>query len=175
MPNHVTNELIFRGVEPLAQDAILAKLCNASLDVDLGILVPPPINLWRGSVGQNHERAFKRTALDWNTENWGTKWNAYITRPISRAGDALTVVFDTAWRPPYPWLAAVFNTFERTFEHNWLDEGAGWSVSAKFDADEMKRDIGNAWHEKRAGLLVQERLHTLKWGVPHFEDEEEDQ
>lgn len=173
MPNHVTSELIFRCLSPEQHAELIANVLDAEGDVDFNILVPAPLNLWRGNVGTRHQKAFKRTAMDWNSDNWGTKWNAYDSRPARYEDGILTLVFDTAWAPPYPWLAAVFNRFALSFEHNWLDEGAGWSVSGIFDADEMKKALGDPWREERASQEVQERLHFLKWGCARFEDEDE--
>lgn len=173
MPNHVTSELIFRDLTPEKHAELIANIIDAEGDVSFNILVPAPLNLWRGNVGTRHEKAFKRTALDWNSENWGTKWNAYQTRTPTYEDRVLTLVFDTAWAPPYPWLAAVFNRFNLSFEHNWLDEGASWSVSGVFVATKGEDLFDDPWREERASQEVQERLHTLKWGVPRFEDDDE--
>lgn len=170
MPNHVTSEMIFRGVSAAEQDAILSAVCNSEAKVDFSVLVPEPLNMWQGNEGVAHEKAFgKRLGMVWARENWGTKWNAYQSRPINRSGDTLTIVFDTAWSPPYPWLAAVFNNFRRSFEHNWFDEGANWSVHGEFDFSTGA--MGPRWSETRADRETHERLHTLKWGVAGFDDE----
>jgi len=171
MPNHVTNEIIFRGVNAEKQEELLAVLCNAKGHVDFEILVPLPLNMWWGSVGTEHEKAFGRTALDWARENWGTKWNAYSCQPIERTEDTLTLRFDTAWAPPYPWLAAVFNRFQIGFEHNSLVEGAIKARHGVFKWDAMNDIIGEAWQEDDADDALQKRLHLLKWGVESFEDE----
>lgn len=174
MPNNVLNELIFRNTSPLRQEAIIEKLCDAKGCVDFEILVPLPLNVWWGSVGSEHERAFKRTALDWCRGNWGTKWNAYHHYPIDRTSDAVTFKFQTAWNPPYPWLAAVMNSLKCEFEHNWLSEYDNQARTAKFDFSIMKSDRGlgmDAWSERIADDAMQRRLHLLKWGVEKFEDE----
>lgn len=173
MPNHVVNELIFRNVDAAKQAEILANVCNAKGEVDFGILVPAPLNMWWGSVGTRHEKAFRRTHLEWARENWGTKWNAYSQKPIEQADDTLTLVFETAWAPPYPWLAAVFNRFVLSFDHNWFDEGAERGVSgvfnAQFHSDDMK---GEPWREEPATDEMQRHLHKLHYGVEEFEAEE---
>jgi len=172
MPNHVTNEIVFHGVSSADQEAILAKIYNAEGYVDFSILVPEPLNLWRGNEGSTHEKAFgERLGMVWAREHWGTKWNASRSKPAERDDGSMTVSFDTAWSPPYPWLAALFNHTQRSFEHNWLDEGAEWSVEGRFQwtPDGV---MGIRWEETRATDETQERLHILRWGVAKFEDEE---
>jgi hypothetical protein len=173
MPNHVLNELIFRNVDRATQDAILAKLCNAEGKVDFNVLVPTPVNRWLGGVSQLHEKAFGETALDWSRREWGTKWNAYSHKPIERTDDTLILRFDTAWSPPYPWLVAVFNTFKRAFDHNWLDEGAERGVCGKWNhaALEAHNPFEKPWHETPADDEMQRHLHVLRWGVESFNEE----
>lgn len=173
MPNHVTSEIVFRDVSLADQGAISEKVYNAEGRVDFNLLVPEPLNLWKGNEGSNHEKAFgKRLGMTWARENWGTKWNAYQCRPVERTNDTLTIIFDTAWSPPFPWLAALFNHFGRSFDHNWLDEGAEWSVEGKF-ACTPNDVMGLRWAEERASHETQARLHTLKWGVAEFPPEDE--
>lgn len=172
MPNHITNEIIFRGVDATAQDAIIAKLCNSDGKVDFEILVPTPPNVWIGNVGQKHER-LGRNALDWSRENWGTKWNAYGHKPVERTDDTLTIIFDTAWSPPYPWLVAVFNTVKRDFDHNWLDEGAshGWTGTWNYAALVDDKLFAEPWSEEPCSDEMQKHLNVLKWGVESLDDE----
>lgn len=176
MPNHVTNELIFRNISLERQAEILAKIVNSEGRIDFGILVPVPINVWRGNVSTRHEKAFRKTAMDWTRENWGTKWNAYEIRPIVQTDDTLTVTFDTAWSPPFPWLAAVFNGLKVSFDHNWFDEGQDHAHADRFDyaAFESENWSAEPWVEAVATEEEYRRMHILKYGVERFEDEEED-
>ena len=173
MPNHVVNEIIFRDVDGAAQDAILAVALNAEGQVDFEVLVPAPVNIWHGSVGQQHEKAFGKTGLDWNLENWGTKWNAYSHQPILRTADSLTLIFETAWRPPYGWLAALFNTTRRSFDHNWLDEGSERGVEGRFIWDSSLPFGPMEWREAPCSDEMQKHLHFLHWGCEAFPDDEE--
>lgn len=172
MPNHVINELIFRNVTPEQQDEILALALGAEGKVDFERLVPAPKNVWWGNVGQSHTTAFKDTHMDWATRNWGTKWNAYGHKPIERDDDSLTLIFETAWRPPYGWLAALFNTVERSFEHNWLDEGRERGVEGVFTFDASAKFGPMEWGEKPCSDEMQKHLHFLHWGVESFPDED---
>ncbi|WP_394659930.1 hypothetical protein [uncultured Novosphingobium sp.] len=168
MPNHVINELIFRDVDAAAQQAIIAAACDAEGNVDFSVLVPSPLNVWQGNVGSQHEKAFGNTGLAWNRANWGTKWNAYSHKPTIQTADSLTLIFETAWSAPYPWLAAVMNKLSLPFDHNWLDEGAEWSVSGRFW---FEPQWGPEWKEEKSSEEDHRRLHKLHWGVEQFEDE----
>lgn len=169
MPNHVINELVFRGVNAEQQDAIIAATCDAEGKVDFEILLPPPLNIWMGSSGSAHDKAFRRTWYDWSIENWGTKWNAYSHKPTDRTSDGLILRFETAWAPPYPWLAAVMNKLELSFDHNWLDEGAVRGRSGKFS---MEGPFGRDWSEVEATDEMHRHLHKLHWGVEEFTDDD---
>lgn len=171
MPNHVINELIFRDVDAERQSEILANLCNAKGEVDFEILVPTPKNVWMFNVSTLHEKTFKRTALDWAWENWGTKWNAYDHKPIDRSADTLILRFETAWSPPYPWLAAVFNTLKFRFEHNWMSEGGGEAIGL-FDWPMDERNHAHRpWQEREPTDQERRHLHKLMYGVEEFEEE----
>lgn len=171
MPNHVTNEIIFRNVSAADQDAIIAKLCNADGIVDFEVLVPTPPNIWLGNVGEKHKR-LGVNALDWSRENWGTKWNAYSHKKIERTDDTLKVVFDTAWSPPYGWLVAVFNVLKRDFEHNWMDEGAshGWEGKWLYSVMVDNKTFLDPWTEEPCGDEMQKHLNVLRWGVENLDD-----
>ena len=132
MPNHVINEVVFdrRAAE---HPAIIAAACDAEGKVDFGVLLPMPANVWRGSVSRRHSEAFGADCigLDWARTNWGTKWNAYDHKPTEADDRTLTLRFETAWSPPYPWLVELFNTCG-DFRHNWLSEGGGSSKECRF-------------------------------------------
>jgi hypothetical protein len=173
MPNHVANEVIFRGVDAATQEKILAAVCNRDGKVDFEILLPVPINYWMGSVGIQHKEAFPGNALDWCTANWGTKWNAYGDNTVERTEDMLTLRFDTAWRPPMGWFVALFNTLKLTFEYNWLSEGESRGHSGKFDWSKMETMFADGWVEKECNEELQKHLHMLRWGCESFPEEEE--
>ncbi len=173
MPNHVVNEIIFRDITEQQRDEILANVLNSEGRIDFAILVPIPLNCWMLSCGERHEKAFKTMALDWCRDNWGTKWNAYSQKEADRIDGGLHLIFETAWRPPYGWLCAVFNRFKLSFDHNWMSEGDCVGMSGRFDARFIEDDLrgGEPWIEKTADPEMQRYLHKLHWGVESFEDE----
>lgn len=169
MPNHIINEVIFE--RPSSDHAaILASVCSDDEHVDFNLLVPMPAHIWRGSVSQRHEKAFGSVncGLDWARANWGTKWNAYSMQPIKADDGTLTIRFETAWSPPYPWLVALFNTHGE-FRHNWLDEGASRGRAGRFFNSES---WGPDWSDEEADDALHRHLHKLHWGVEEFEEEE---
>lgn len=175
MPNHVINEVIFRGVDASMQSRVLTMVRNAGLKIDFGILVPVPHNIWLGSVGMHHEKAFgkENTALDWCRRNWGTKWNAYGEHEIDQTDDTLTLRFRTAWGPPYGWLVAAFNFMRLDFDHNWYSEG-GEMACAKWNFKALESDDHGAdpWIESEPDEPMKRHLHKLLWGVEEFTDED---
>jgi len=171
MPNNVLNEIIFRNVNGETQESILQKILKDGF-VDFNVLVPTPLNIWRGGVGKKEEAAFgKKNWHDWNRENWGTKWNAYGQKEgarITRTEDSVTVHFETAWSPPRRWLAALFNSTGLPFEHNWLDEGDRCAHAAKFYFD----DEDMCWAEDETeDKEFNRRMKILLYGE-YFTEEE---
>jgi hypothetical protein len=170
MPNHVLSEIIFRHVNASERRTILTMVRDGKGEINFNILVPMPLNIWMGSVGQNHEKKFKRTALDWCRENWGTKWNAYGFdqgyTSIVETDDSLTLTFQTAWSPPYPWIAALFNFTKLSFEHNYVDEGGSTVYTGKFDYSALDGDDWRkeAWAESQSDVETEKRMKRLMWG-----------
>lgn len=168
MPNHITNEVIFD--RPVSEhQAILDATYGDSGAIDFERLIPMPPHIWRGSVSIKDEAAFgkQNIGLDWARANWGTKWNAYSSLPAEADEATLTLRFQTAWSPPYPWLVALLNTFGG-FRHNWLGEGSERGVSGQFIGE---GDFGPEWKEQPADEALHRHLHKLLWGVEQFEDE----
>ena len=167
MPNHVLNEIVFADMPVEVRNAILDKCINEKGHVDFEILLPLPLNLWPGSVSTRHEKTFPGTRLDAAKSIWGTKWNAYHQADRDRSeflNGPLTLVFQSAWRPPYGWIMAVFNTFKPKFVHTWLDEGATRARVGKYDYSFVKNFNGDPWSEDDADDETHRRIHKMMWG-----------
>ena len=93
-------------------------------------------------------------------------------KPIEDATDSLTLVFDTAWRPPYGWICALFNRFMLPFDHSWLSEGESNGHIGRFEPRFLNDFVGGAWLERDATPEEHKRLHVLRWGVESFDDED---
>jgi hypothetical protein len=178
MPNHVINQVIFRGIDRVKQLEISDAVTNAACEIDFGTLVPMPPNAWMGNVGQKHEKAFKVQAMDWARHNWGTKWNAYGLdqggryESVAFGDDSLTLTFQTAWSPPYGWLAALLNRFKLSFDHNWFDEGCERGVHGSFKSKPGDTWETLSWDEEPADDVLHRHLHKLLFGVEQFGDED---
>lgn len=175
MPNHVTNELIFRDLSSAKVAVLLANIVNKDARIDFGILLPPPINAWQGNEGPLHEKTFPIMGMDWARKNWSTKRNAYGCKAPEVNESGLRLVFDTAWSPPFGWLLAVFNSQKVSFEHNWFDEGSDHSNHAIFNyaAVESNDWRSEPWVQRVSTDEQHARIHMLKYGVERFEDEDE--
>lgn len=171
MPNHVINELIFSDCDADKVQRLREVICDEYGKVDFEVLLPSPINIWRGCVGSKHKETFPDTHLDWATKNWGTKWNAYGDRAFEVDGGTVTVTFRTAWNPPYGWLVALFNTIKGKFSHNFLSEGRTKAVVSSWNYVSIDQAFGDAWVEIEADEEMQKHLHILLWGCESFDEE----
>lgn len=117
MPNHVTTEI--RCADPRA----LAALLTDGGEVDFSFLVPPPANLETGDCSGKHEPGVV-CWYEWNSANWGTKWNAY-----SSDVDTERVRFETAWSHPLPVIETLSLKFPRArLEVEYADEDLGHNL-----------------------------------------------
>lgn len=174
MPNHAVTEIVFSNVTAAQSAEILAVVGRPARPIDFSVLLPPPINFWSGSVGRKHEDSFPGTQMDWSTENWGTKWNAYGIsdgyQSIIQTDTTLTLTFQTAWSRPIGWLCALFNSTSQPFNYSSLSEGGAPAVVGSFRTEGKFGDP--EWEETEADELTGRRLHKLLWGVESFGDDE---
>ena len=86
--------------------------------------------------GRKTLQCFRETGCmswyEWNTENWGTKWDAYEYEPVSRSEGCAVLRFQTAWSPPRPVLAALAAQWPMlTISVESIDEG-GWAYRGAY-------------------------------------------
>jgi hypothetical protein len=159
MTNDVLNEIIFRDVNRATQDRILEKTCDAHEQgcVNFEILLPS-LSFWEGG-GDNDVRARVPGWGDWASYNWGTVRHPYNDRPIERSDDTLILRFETAWRPPYGWIVALFNFFKLPFEHNSIIQFGGRGRCGKFTCEPEPK-----WVELDATDTMHAHLLLLFYG-----------
>lgn len=171
MPNHVINEVIFKGLTTSQIEMLKSLVLNRDGVVDFEVLLPPPLNSWPFSAGSRH-KVFPDNHLDWCGKNWSTKWNAYGEPEAITTDDSLTLIFRTAWRTPYGWLLAIFNKTMISFSYNSFSEGEDAPRLGIFDAAEIRKDFGTPWNETMIeDISERRRLHKLLWGIEEFEPE----
>lgn len=168
MPNHVINEIILHDIK-LADTR--QHLLNIEGRLSFEVLLPLPLNFWRGSVGVEHEKAFPGTHLDEARKVWGTKWDAY-GEPSVIENDAGTVIqFQSAWNHPRGWVCALFNTLKCNMTASWLSEGGAAAHVERYKWDGGGFLGGPSWEDEEIADFSPEhrRLHKLLWGVEVFE------
>jgi len=148
MPNHVSHKLIF-AAEHLAR---AQALIGGPDCFDFARLIPPPIHMYRGDLTssgtRSDERDFPCNWYNWNTENWGTKWNAYdVSHSVE--GDKAVICFDTAWATPRPVIVAFANSLLIDFELRYYDEGGMFWGS-------------ETWTVSKAGSATRKNVHHMQ-------------
>jgi hypothetical protein len=190
MPNWCNNDLTLRHKDPAMLDRAQKALAEGRF---LNEFIPCPPELHKYSAPeQDDARADAFTAkygapdwYSWQIKNWGTKWDVdadpeQIKRnwgtkwdvdadpeQIERAGDTLTVSFDSAWSPPieaYNRLVemgfevqAYYNEFGMTFAGMYT--GAGGDIYddcvdyGSWTAEQVRQEIP----------LLDERFGISQW------------
>jgi hypothetical protein len=144
-------------------------------DVYFGILIPQPRAIYQGGTNTKIQKRNARFGikdwLDWNTDNWGTKWNPSRDDTTFEWLDDTTaeLTFRTAWSLPEPWLIKLGKECKK---HNVEIEGES--------ADE---DFGGAMGEFRTpsedggkdGIVItidsmNRELYERCWGEGSLDD-----
>ncbi|EII5214435.1 hypothetical protein NDU86_001557 [Salmonella enterica] len=110
-------------------DRIAERESQEPYDVfDFNRIIPTPAFIFNGDslAGGSREEATGRNWYKFNSDRWGTKWNAYDVSVVEREESKLAFIFDTAWNIPQPIIVELVSWFpELTFFHEFYDEG-GW-------------------------------------------------
>jgi len=76
---------------------------------------------------QNVQKYGCPTWYEWANKNWGTKWNAYQSRPLQDGDD--TMCFLTAWSAVPGLMKKLSEKYpEQTITYRWADEEVGFNV-----------------------------------------------
>ena len=128
MPNHTQNTLHVSG----KKSDIDKFLAHMGEDMDFEKVIPSPENMFRDNLSQKDKERLKSEGVpnwyDWQSENWGTKWNAYECefRKENLIDDwyGLTYEFLTAWSTPEPVIRKlVLDWPDLEISGGWVDEG----------------------------------------------------
>ena len=150
MPNWCANSLKLVATTPdsekklaeIVQELARAKTAGESAGIfNLIKPVPEALLITAGSFGDTVEQAALKKAeqenlktygykhwYDYCIAEWGTKWdmnNQYEDEPYTIEGNAVTMVFDTAWAPPMQIYYALEEMgFE--LEATYVEQGMGY-------------------------------------------------
>jgi hypothetical protein len=120
MPNWCQNVVTFSHTDPTKiNDILKAAEFAAKNDGDnfLNVFVPRPV-----TESENW--------YDWNTSNWGTKWDVN-PRVTEDAGHSITLSFDSAWAPPVEFYRAMVD--EHGYEVMAFYNEEGMAFAGVFD------------------------------------------
>jgi|TARA_R110001606_G_scaffold131381_1_gene267305 hypothetical protein len=132
MPNWTSNTLDITGTP----DSVDRFVDHMGDEMDFNKVIPQPDNLFLGNFG-NAERKMCAAKgipnwLDWNSENWGTKWNANndggsVEIEVYGGSEGFkqaTYQFMTAWDTPRPVIAALWEQWpDLEFDGGYFHEG----------------------------------------------------
>ena len=74
------------------------------LDLSLGVPMPPEAIALQGETYTAEQMMNPNNPLNWQSRNWGTKWNCWESKIKARDNRNLIYDFVTAWSPPIPWV-----------------------------------------------------------------------
>ena len=145
MPNWFYFDLQVEGKQEDVQEFVknvkgTEKYETEGRDFDFNHFIPQPDNIYRGSLSFKDEERLKEEGIpswyNWNTQNWGTKWNASVDDIFYEEGSTKAVYrLSTAWAFPSP----VINTMLEMYPNlNFFIEGEEESGSYGVHIDTEK-------------------------------------
>lgn len=113
--------------------------------VDFNCIVPTPDDIYQGNFGKKEKEIYgDRNWFDWNTTNWGTKWNATETL---RKSDK-SVYFLTAGGHPQEVLRALSRKFpedsiliRHAGETNYFNSGSYILLNGQVTKDPKRANV----------------------------------
>jgi hypothetical protein len=151
MPNWCSNGLIVKGPKK-DLDAFKATLNTKDDDgsevpFSFAQTVPPPANLFRGNLGDKERAECEAKGIptwyEWQSTNWGTKWDACEAR-VKSTKLRVNIWFDTAWAPPLAWLKSCAAKFPNLdFEMGYCECGMSFYGVVTATKGEVSDDGGH--------------------------------
>lgn len=160
------------------QERIAKREAEEPFDVfDFGMIIPVPAFIANGSDGLVSGSREDNTGRNWyrfNSEAWGTKWNAYDLSIKENTDGRLVFTFDTAWSEPHPVIATLMRWFpELHITHEFFDEGHCFYGYRRFHGGRNVDDNYHTKKEEAPGLFC--RLCTeLKGYDPEANDDSDE-
>lgn len=130
MPNWTSNTLDVCG-KPDAVDKFVSHMGEV---MDFEKVLPPPANMFRDNLSSADKARCAAEGIptwyEWQSENWGTKWNASQATPVEihmldpLAIKQATYRFNTAWDTPREVIAELWKQWpDLDFEGGYVHEG----------------------------------------------------
>ena len=130
MPNWTENELEVEGTKEECEKF----LAHMGEEMNFEKVIPSPKDMFGENLGDKERKMCEEKGipnwLDWQSENWGTKWNACHTEPARRevygSGKFMSLIyrFDTAWDTPRPVIAKLWEQWpDLDFGGGYVHEG----------------------------------------------------
>lgn len=143
MANHITNRLTVT-LDALGHESSIDSFARHAAKVDPEYHeFPSQLSFWNfkrpdAAAMKTYDRSMvgaKDGWYDWNSQNWGTKWDAYDVSAVQGgSGRKVHLIYDfaTANATPLPALEAMMELFPYlNFELRWQDEGGpGGTITA---------------------------------------------
>ena len=130
MPDYIRNKLIVTG---LSED-VERFVDHIGQVMDFEKIIPPPADMFRENLGEKERKECAEKGIpnwyDWQSEHWGTKWNAcdcqeVILTPFEHTSYTKAIYrFDTAWSTPEPVIRRIIEDWpELEIDGGYIDEG----------------------------------------------------
>ena len=128
MPNWTENKLEVSGTKEECEKF----LAHMGEEMDFEKVIPSPKDMFQENLGDKERKLCEEKGipnwLEWQSENWGTKWNAHRTEPAQREayGEFMFLIyrFDTAWDTPRPVIAKLWEQWpDLEFGGGYIHEG----------------------------------------------------
>lgn len=132
-------------------------------------LIPTPTNIFQGNLSAEEEKKYgeENCWYHWRIKNWGTKWDAYDVEIHMDGDDVMTIMFQTAWNAPIPYmkkLAEVCTEEGCEMSGYFSDEDFASNMGIYFIDFDGNLDI--EWHDR------DDILYETCWGWNPLDEEE---
>lgn len=138
------------------------KYQTESMEFDFNHFVPQPDNIFRGNLGREEKKMCEEQGIPnwyrWNSDNWGTKWNANVETAFCLSSvDGFPMEYEyeisTAWAFPVPVMDRMVEMYPNidftiVGEEESGAYGVYWSTSEDIFLEEEPILVDESDHER---------------------------
>ena len=122
------------------------------------------------------EAGFNGVGYNWQSENWGTKWDIHGANVMDESDEEVIYSFDTAWAPPEPWVKQVSALFPKlTFELAYFEPGMMFAGYMIYQNDEVIDEEHVSDSVDALKMMMVEKLGYSEEEVNEYWYDEEDE